>query len=105
MKCGRVRRREHWDFFLLVCCGWIMPKGVGLEGLIWVDDVIWVGDVRTRDEVVVTALQHEAGEVAHDRLRLEMEVTKHFIRPPVANQLDDIRVDTGNKESHGAACT
>ena len=81
----------------------MVPKGVGLEGLIWVDDVIWVGDVRTRDEVGVTALQHEAGEVAHDRLRLEMEVAKHFIGPPAANQADDIGVNTGNKEGHGAA--
>ena len=49
-----------------------------------VDDVSRVRDSRTRDEVVVTALQHEAGEVAHDRLRLEMKVMKHFIRPPAA---------------------
>ena len=95
MKCGRVRRREHWIFFW---CGKMVPKGVGLEGLSWVDDVIRVGDIRTRDEVVVTALQHEAGEVAHDRLRLEMEVTKHFVGPPAANQADEIGVDAGEEK-------
>lgn len=39
-KCGRVQRWEHWFFWLEV---------------LWVDDVIRVRDVRTQDEVVVTA--------------------------------------------------
>jgi hypothetical protein len=71
--------------------------------VLWVDDVIRVRDVRTRDEVVVTASWHEAGEVVHDWLCLEMEVTKHFIGPPAANQADDIGVNAGNKEGHGTA--
>ena len=33
---------------------WVVLKGVGLVGLLWI--VIWVKDIRTRDEVVVTAL-------------------------------------------------
>ena len=55
----------------------------------------------TGDQVVVTPMEHEPGEVAHDRLGLKVEVPEHFIRAPAANESDDVGINSGEKEGHG----
>jgi len=46
-------------------------------------------------------LEHKAGEVAHDRLGLKMQVTEHLIRAPAADQADNVGVDVGKEKGHG----
>jgi len=37
-------------------------------------------------------LEHQMGEVAHDRFGLEMEVAEHFIGAPTAQKANDVTV-------------
>jgi hypothetical protein len=47
-------------------------------------------------------IEHLGGKVAHDGLGLEVEVMKHFVKPPTAKQLDDIGVHMCTKKCHHA---
>ena len=47
---------------------------------------------------------HEFGEVPHDGFRLHVELTHHFVSPPVSNEADDVVVYTWTEEGHGAFC-
>ena len=49
--------------------------------------------IRMKDEVAV--VEHAAGEMAHDGLGLNVEITKHFVRSPSTEQPDNISVDLG----------
>ena len=50
-------------------------------------------------------IQHSGCETAHDRLGLNMEVPKHLVRSPAADKTDDVGVNLGAKECHGASST
>jgi hypothetical protein len=45
---------------------------------------------------------HGTGEVLEDRDRLNVEVPKHGVALPPAQEADEIAVDPGSDESHGA---
>ncbi len=34
-----------------------------------------------------------------------MQVTEHFVRMPMANEADDVRIDLGQKKGGRASCT
>ena len=51
------------------------------------------------------ALKHQGGEIAHDRLGLEMEVAKHLIRPPTSQKANHVGVDVSTQEGHCASGT
>jgi hypothetical protein len=68
------------------------------------------GNVLARDECELAALKHEASEVAHHGLRLDVQIAEHDVGAPAAEELDQIRVDAGAQKCHGApgpegACT
>jgi hypothetical protein len=43
------------------------------------------------------------GKGVHERVGLEVQVMKHIIKaPPMANKSDDVGIDAGPQESHGA---
>ena len=60
------------------------------------DQLIW-------DQGEVTSLEHAACEVGHERSRLKMEVTEHFVGTPSAKKADDVGIDVGAEESVGAS--
>jgi hypothetical protein len=65
--------------------------------------IVEVGNVLTRDERELAALEHEAGKVAHYWLCLYVKiVAEHNVGAPAAEQLDHIRVDSGAQKCHGA---
>ena len=70
----------------------------------------WVGETKKwlvewnrtiRVETVITTGDHEGTVAAHERFRLNMEVTKHFIRPPSADKADDVGIHTTVQKCHG----
>ena len=60
------------------------------------------GDGRIREESVLASLEHAGGKIAHDRLGLDGEVAKHFVRAPSAEEFDCVGIDVGTKEGHCA---
>ena len=63
------------------------------------------GHCLTWVESVIAALQHEAGKTAHDRLCLEVQVPHHDVRLPAAKEANDVAIDGGAEEGHGATST
>jgi hypothetical protein len=49
--------------------------------------VLEVGNVLARDEVELSAVEHEAGKIAHHWLGLYMKIAEHNIGAPAAEQL------------------
>ena len=47
---------------------------------------------------------HECGEISHDWLSLHVEIPQHFVAPPASNEADDVIVEDGTEECHGASC-
>ena len=45
---------------------------------------------------------NEFGEISHDWIILHMEIPQHFSAPPASNEADDVIVDAGTEECHGA---
>ena len=100
-----------------LCCGVLLVCVFGLVFFVCFGVVVWfsfmfvvvvgvVGvlsgrgrgqerNVLARDQGVLTPLQHEASEVAHDGLGLKVQVAEHFIGTPVADEADDVRVNLG----------
>ena len=62
-------------------------------------------DVLVRREAEHATLEHEGGEIPHDRLGLKVEVAKHFVGAPAAQKADAVSVDVGAEESHGSCST
>ena len=54
-----------------------------------------------RKQSVRTAVEHTGGEIAHDRLSLDMQITEHLIGLPSAKQTNAISVDVGAQKRHG----
>ena len=52
----------------------------------------------------VVGVEHALGEVSHDGFSCKMEVAEHLVRSPSPQESDDVCVDFGDKEGHGAAC-
>lgn len=50
----------------------------------------------------VVGVEHALGEVAHDRFGCQVKVAEHLIRAPSAEEPDDVCVDFGDQEGHGA---
>ena len=48
-----------------------------------------------------TVSDHTGRKIAHDWFRLDVEITKHFVRAPTANEADEVGVNFGTKECHG----
>ena len=44
---------------------------------------------------------HALRKAVHEGLRLDVEIAKHVIRTPAAEQLDFVLVDIGAQKSHG----
>ena len=59
------------------------------------DQLVWMEGAK------VAQINHFACKPAHDRLSLDMEVAKHFIRAPAANEPDDVTVYLGTQQGHG----
>lgn len=53
-------------------------------------------------EAVVSIGHHATREVVHDGLRLDMEVSLHFVRAPPTNESDGVMVNVGAEKCHGA---
>jgi hypothetical protein len=66
---------------------------------------VQIGKILAGKEIVVTALEHEAGELSHDRLGLEVKVLEHFIRMPAANEADDVGVNMSEEKGHSPTGT
>ena len=47
-------------------------------------------------------VEHAGREITHDRGGLDGEVAKHLIGAPAAKKADDVGVNLGAKEGHGA---
>ena len=60
------------------------------------------GDCLVGQESKGAALEHAGREIPHHRFSLHVEVAQHFVRAPATEQTNDITVDMGTKESHGA---
>ena len=63
------------------------------------------GDVLTGEKGEGTATKHAGREIAHDRLCLDMEVSQHFIGAPAAEELNDVGINLGAQQGHGAGGT
>ena len=61
------------------------------------------GEKLCRRKAKVAAPKHGGREAVHDRLRLHMEIAKHFVGSPAANHAQPVAVDAGAKKRHGAA--
>jgi hypothetical protein len=53
-----------------------------------------------RDEAKVAAMKHPAGEITHEGLGLHVQVPKHFVRAPSANEPNDVGIDVGAEQRH-----
>lgn len=51
----------------------------------------------------VVGVEHALGEAAHDGFSCKMKVAEHLVRSPAAEEPDDVGVDFGDEEGHGAA--
>ena len=47
--------------------------------------------------------EHSGGKVSHDRFGLEVEVSKHFVTPPPAEEADAVRIDIGTQQGGSAS--
>ncbi len=56
------------------------------------------------DEAIIS-MEHSTGEIFGDQFSSEVKLPEHFVRAPAAQQLDDVSVDIGNKQSHDPSCT
>ena len=60
-------------------------------------------DVRdARGQCEVAVVDHSARKAAHDGNGLGMEVSEHGVGAPAPDQADDIGIDAGRQECHGA---
>jgi hypothetical protein len=57
-------------------------------------------DILSREKRVVAAMEHEAGKVAHDGLRLKVKIAKHFIRAPATDEADDVSINVSKEKGH-----
>ena len=48
--------------------------------------------------------KHSGRKIAHDRFCLDVKVSEHLVRAPAAQELNDVCVNLGTEESHGARC-
>ena len=55
------------------------------------DEVIWDESVRSRGE-------HAAGVISHQWVCLNVEIAKHLVRAPTADEADDVGIHLGKKE-------
>ena len=56
-----------------------------------------------RCEAKIAATQHGGCEAVHDGLGLDVEISKHLVRPPAADEAQPITIDAGTQKRHGAA--
>ena len=64
--------------------------------------VLWHEGVR---EERVICVEHDFGEVSHNRLGLEMEIPKHLVRSPTSKEGYDIGVNLAHKKCCCTGCT
>ena len=57
---------------------------------------------RSERELEVAAAQHGGGNAGHDRLRLYVEVTIHFVRSPTPDKANAVAVNARAEHGHGA---
>ena len=60
------------------------------------------GHLLVGDEGEAAAAEHAAGETTEDWAHLCVQITKHFVEAPAADEADDVGIDTGTEESIGA---
>jgi hypothetical protein len=53
-----------------------------------------------RKENEGSMFEHACREATHGRFGLDVEVSKHFIAAPPADQADDIGINVGAQEGH-----
>ena len=74
---------------------------VGVKrGLVWLVQ----GNFTVRMEGEGTSAKHTGSKIAHHRFGLDVEVAKHFVGPPTANEADQIGVYLGTEKGHGPGC-
>ena len=61
------------------------------------------GERLVREQGEGAVLHHGSGQIRGVRQGLDMEVTEHFVRAPATHQPDDVGVDPGTEQCHGAA--
>ena len=47
-----------------------------------------------------SSLEHERGEVAHDRLCLQVQVPEHFVGTPTTEEADNVRIHLRAEQGH-----
>ena len=75
------------------------PGGQRQKG--WEPEAGWEKSLSRREAEVATP-KHGGREAVHDRLRLDVQVPKHFVRPPTANHSKAVAVNPGAEQSHRA---
>jgi hypothetical protein len=55
------------------------------------------GDILVRDEHEVASVEHFGRKALHEGVGLKMEVAKHLVRAPSADEADDVGVDMGTE--------
>ena len=61
------------------------------------------GKLLSRRQAEGASAKHGGRKAIHDRLCLDVSVSVHFVAAPAADQANDVAVDTGAEEGHGAA--
>ena len=59
-------------------------------------------DKLAREESEGTAREHLGGEIVHDRLGLDMQISQHLVGAPAPDEADGVAVDMGAEKGHGA---
>ena len=52
-----------------------------------------LGDQLIWDKGIVARSQHAPSVILHEGVRLDMQVSQHFVRAPAPNEADDVGVD------------
>ena len=72
--------------------GWEQSKGGMLEH----------GNISIRMHSERTLLEHWGRKITHYRFGLDVQIAKHLVGAPAAEEFDNVLVDLGTKESHSA---
>ena len=59
------------------------------------------GLLLVRQKWIFAINEHELVEVPHECFLLHVEVPKHIVSAPAANQIDDVHVKAQTEEGHG----
>ncbi len=67
--------------------------------------VLSLWDEVVGNEGVGSGGEHTMGVVPHERVSLDVQITEHFVRAPLTNEADDVRVNLGQEKGGRASST